>query len=176
MLGVILVTASMSYTWYHYLIQDNWNKPEEHSRNGLNAWWRHQMKTFSALLALCAGNPPVTGEFTAQRPVTRSFGVFFDLRLNKPLRKHWNTREAGYLRRHRAHDDVIIIGYTTPATALHTTPQSTSLPSAEPPAKWLRPSMWHVYDKASLDLLWWCVSWYQTVKQGLGLSTNTRTN
>ena len=26
-------------------------------------WWRHQMEAFSALLALCAGNSPVTGEF-----------------------------------------------------------------------------------------------------------------
>ena len=39
-------------------------------------WWRHQMETFSALLALCAGNSPVTGEFPSQRPVTRSFDVF----------------------------------------------------------------------------------------------------
>ena len=50
-------------------------------------WWRHQMDTFSALVALCAGNSPVTGEFTAQRPVTRSFVVFFDLCLNKWLSK-----------------------------------------------------------------------------------------
>ena len=50
-------------------------------------WWRHQMETFSALLALCAGNSPVTGEFPAQRPVTRSFDVLFDLRLNKRLNK-----------------------------------------------------------------------------------------
>ena len=50
-------------------------------------WWRHQMETFSALLAICAGNSPVTGEVPAQRPVTRSFDVFFDLRLNKPLNK-----------------------------------------------------------------------------------------
>ena len=48
-------------------------------------WWRHQMETFSALLALCAGNSPVTGEYPAQRPVTRSFDIFFDLRLNKRL-------------------------------------------------------------------------------------------
>ena len=34
-----------------------------------------------ALLALWAGNSPVTGEFPSQRPVTRSFDVFFDLRL-----------------------------------------------------------------------------------------------
>ena len=53
------------------------------------SWWRHQMETFSTLLAICAGNSPVPGEFPAQRPVTRSFGVFFDLRLNKPLSKQW---------------------------------------------------------------------------------------
>ena len=53
----------------------------------LNPWWRHQKETFSALLALCAGNSPVTGEFPAQRPMTRSFDVFFDMRLNKRLSK-----------------------------------------------------------------------------------------
>ena len=47
------------------------------------------MKTFSVLLALCARNSPVTGEFPAQRPVTRSFYVFFDLRLDKRLGKQW---------------------------------------------------------------------------------------
>ena len=36
------------------------------------------METFSALVTLCEGNPPVTGGFPSQRPVTRSFGVFFD--------------------------------------------------------------------------------------------------
>ena len=51
------------------------------------AWWRHQMETFSALMAICAGNSPVLGEFPAQRPVTRSFDVFFDLHLNKRLSK-----------------------------------------------------------------------------------------
>ena len=50
-------------------------------------WWRHQMETFSALLALCSGNSPVTGEFLTQRPVTRSFDVFLDQRLNKRLSK-----------------------------------------------------------------------------------------
>ena len=51
------------------------------------AWWRHQMETFSALLAICAGNSPVTGEFPAQRPVTRNFDVFFGLCMNKRLSK-----------------------------------------------------------------------------------------
>ena len=68
--------------------------------------WRHQMKTFSALLTFCEGNSPVTGEFPAQRPVTWRFDVFFDLRLNKS----WvNNREAGDLRRLQAHYDVIVM-------------------------------------------------------------------
>ena len=64
------------------------------------------METFSALLALCAGNSPVYVEFPSQRPVTRSFDIFFDLRLNND----WvNNREAGHLRRHRVHYDVIVM-------------------------------------------------------------------
>ena len=53
------------------------------------SWWRHKMETFSALLAFCAGNSQVNGKFPAQRPVTRSFAVFFDLRLNQQLNKQW---------------------------------------------------------------------------------------
>ena len=41
------------------------------------SWWRHQMETFSALLAICARSSPVTGEFAAQKPVTRRLDVFF---------------------------------------------------------------------------------------------------
>ena len=52
-----------------------------------STWWRNQMETFSALLALCAGNSPVAGEIPSQSPVTRSFDVFFDLRPNKQLNK-----------------------------------------------------------------------------------------
>ena len=47
------------------------------------------METFSALVAICAGNSPVTGEFPARRPMTRRFDVFFDLRPNKRLSKQW---------------------------------------------------------------------------------------
>ena len=43
------------------------------------------METFYALLAICAGNSSVTVEFPAQRPVTRSIDVYFDLGLNKRL-------------------------------------------------------------------------------------------
>ena len=68
-------------------------------------WWRHQMETFSALLTICAGNSPGTGEFPAQRPVTRSFDVFFDLRPNKRLSKQswgwWFETPSPPLWRHR---------------------------------------------------------------------------
>ena len=64
------------------------------------------METFSALLAICAENSSIPGEFPAQRPVTRSFGVFFDLCLNKRL---INNREVGDLRRHHPHYDVIVM-------------------------------------------------------------------
>ena len=50
-------------------------------------WWRHEMETISTLLAICVKNSPVPGESPAQRPVTWSFAAFFDLRLNKRLRK-----------------------------------------------------------------------------------------
>ena len=61
------------------------------------------METFPALLAICAGNSPVTNEFPAQRPVTWSFDVFFDL-------YGWvNSVEAGDLRRPSAHYDVTVM-------------------------------------------------------------------
>ena len=70
----------------------------------LAAWWRHQMETFSALLAICAGNSPVPGEFLAHRPVTRSFDVYFDLSPNKRLSKQlwgwWFETQSRPLWRH----------------------------------------------------------------------------
>ena len=59
----------------------------------------------SALLDLCAGNSPVTVELPSQRPVTRRFDVFFDLRLNKRLCKQswgwWFETPSRALWRHR---------------------------------------------------------------------------
>ena len=62
------------------------------------------METVSAVLALFAGNSPLTGEISSQRPVTRSFDVFFDLRLNKRLSKQswgwWFETPSRQLWRH----------------------------------------------------------------------------
>ena len=77
-----------------YLTIQTWNFP----------WWRHQMETYSALLAICAGNSPVSGEFPAQGPVKRSFDVFFDLglikRLSKQSRGWWFEKSSCPLWRH----------------------------------------------------------------------------
>ena len=55
--------------------------------NSVSTWWRHQMETFFALLAICAWNSLVIGDFPAQRLVTRSFDVLFDLCPNERFRK-----------------------------------------------------------------------------------------
>ena len=81
-------TVSGSVGWYHTMYL--WL-----------SWWRHQMETFFALLALCAGNSPVT-----DAPVTRSVGVFFIC----AWINYWvKNREADDLRCHHAHYDVIVM-------------------------------------------------------------------
>ena len=83
------------------------NRPDSikwHTDHAGWTWWRHQMETFSALLVLWAGNSPVTGEFPSQRPVTRSFDVFFEPRLSKRLSKQswgwWFETPSRLLWRH----------------------------------------------------------------------------
>ena len=73
----------MMHPWTYEHVQCTANRWQLHC----NTRWRRQMDTFSAVLSLCAGNSPVTGESPAQKPVTRSFDVFFDLCLNKRLSK-----------------------------------------------------------------------------------------
>ena len=65
------------------------------------SWWRHQMETFSALPALCAGNSSVTGD--------ASFDVIFYQRLNKWLSKQSWDWWFEDLRRHCAHYGVIVM-------------------------------------------------------------------
>ena len=64
------------------------------------------LETFSASLALCERNPPVTGGFPSQRPVTWNFDVSFDMH----VKNTWaNNLYAGDLILHRAHYDVSVI-------------------------------------------------------------------
>ena len=69
-------------------------------------WWRHQMETFSVLLALCAGNSPVT----VISPRKGQWRGAFMLSLICTWMNGWvNNREAGDLRRQHAHHDVTVM-------------------------------------------------------------------
>ena len=61
-------------------------------------WWRHQMETFFALLALCEGNPPVTGGFPSQKPVSLMFSL-----ISAWINGWANNQDSDDLRRHRAY-------------------------------------------------------------------------
>ena len=100
-------------------------------RNILLSWWRHQMETFSALLALCDGNPSVTGGFPVIKwkhfprywPFVRGIHRW---PVDRPHKGQWrgalmfslicawtngwaNNRDAGDLRRYCAHYDVTVM-------------------------------------------------------------------
>ena len=100
------------------------------------------METFSASQAICAGNSPVTGEFPSQRPVTRS--LMFSL-----ICAWINDREAGDLRRHRAHYDVIVMRETEIYTKV-------------------KPTTWNCHS-ASYDTAPW-----QLMINGAGFTTEAR--
>ena len=72
----------------------------------VRTWWRHQMETFSALLAICAGNSPV--------PVNSPHKGQWRGALMFSLICAWisgwvNNRGAGDSRRNHAHNDVIVM-------------------------------------------------------------------
>ena len=72
-------------------------------------WWHHQTETVSALLVLCAGNSPVTGNSPHKGQWRRALMFsLFCARINDWV----NNREAGDLRRHRAHYDVTVMAHT----------------------------------------------------------------
>ena len=120
---LLYITSILKYSVrYSYINQPKWTRLFLPYSLGLPHWqkygccsavevtlgdmacWRHQMETFSTLRALCEGNPSATGGFPSQRPVTRSFDIFFDLRLNnrlsKQLRRRWFVTPSRSLWRH----------------------------------------------------------------------------
>ena len=64
------------------------------------SWWRHQMETFSASLAICAGN---------------SWFTMICARINGWV----NNGEAGDLRRHCTHYDVVVMCKGNPMVTSH---------------------------------------------------------
>ena len=79
-------------------------KDKPANKNDANGRMTSSNRKISALLALCVGNSPVTGEFPAQRPVT--WASMFSL-VYAWINGWVNNRD---LRRHCAHYDVIVMG------------------------------------------------------------------
>ena len=84
------------------------------------------------------------GEFPTQRPVTRSFDVFFDLRLNKRLSKQswgwWCETQSGSLWRHcnvTKMDQHTRGEWVIPGTILHNQWQSHTLSQKYKFDKWI---------------------------------------
>ena len=113
-------SADISTTSHHNQIENDFSKCSFKSARGqwdsgppghcLIIWWRHQMETFSELPAICVGNSPVTGEFPLQRPYKGQWHGALVFSLICPWLNGWvNNREAGDLRCHRAHYDVIVM-------------------------------------------------------------------
>ena len=92
-----LITGTLWKSWILNLVTDGFPSESYIMMTSSNG-------NISLLLAICAGNSPVTGEFPTRRPVTRSFDVFFDLRLNKRLIKQssdwWFETPSRLLWRH----------------------------------------------------------------------------
>ena len=105
--GVIKLNGYGKHTKGHFLLHKK------------RAWWHHQKGNIFRVTGYLCG---VTGEFPAQRPVTRSFNVFFYLRLNKRLSKQWggwwfetpsrllwrNRNEAGLV----VNEKISVVNYT----------------------------------------------------------------
>ena len=81
----------------------------------LYTWWRHQMETFSALLALFAGNSPVP----VKSPHKGQWRGALMFSLICAWINDWViNREAGDLRRHRGHYDVNVMDMCNTAEIL----------------------------------------------------------
>ena len=91
-----------TYSTFNIIITDDlaWRSKQPEQLQSWYSWWRHQMDTFSALLAFCAGKSPHKGQWRG--------ALLFSL-IYVWINGWINNREAGDLRRHCAHYDVIVM-------------------------------------------------------------------
>ena len=118
--------------------------------DNVEPWWRYQMKTFSTLLDLCEGNPLVTGGFPFQRPVTRCFWCFLCTWTNSS-----NNRDAGDLRRHFTHCDVILMNNLIMVIIFS---QQVATEDDQEFA-WIQDLMWEKWGKGIAFLVMYCYRW-----------------
>ena len=69
----------------------------------ISTWWRHQMETFSALLAICTGNSPVPGEFGPRRRYRAHYNVTVMMSNIKEFQPKWGGNKMCFLGRDNTH-------------------------------------------------------------------------
>ena len=79
-------------------------KQIKETRFSMNTWWRHQMETFSALLAICVGNSPMNSPNKGQWRGALMFSLICAW-----INGRVNNGETGDLRRHCAHYDLTVM-------------------------------------------------------------------
>ena len=89
--------VSCTQSWPDWIIR---MKKRNRNFNKFSTWWRHQMETFSMLLAFCEGNSPNIGQWRE--------ALMFSL-ICAWINGWVNNRDAGDLRRHCAHYDVTVM-------------------------------------------------------------------
>ena len=106
-ISVQLVVKISSKWWLEFLFQVNWCRGHFLARPWRwESWWRHQMETFSALLALCERihRGPVNSPHKGQWREALMFSLICAW-----INGWVNNGETGDLRRYRDHYDVIVM-------------------------------------------------------------------
>ena len=99
--GTVCIFSGMLYISMKVKIVDECAFASNQSLLSPTIWWRHQLGTFTMLLALCARNSPVNNKFPSQWPVMQSFDSFsFCTWTNGWV----NKCDAGDLKYHHNHD------------------------------------------------------------------------
>ena len=99
------------YQWFHHHIKQLTRFIFRHIFSKMlltsfqeRSWWRHQIETFSALLAFCVGNSSVNSPHIDHGRGALIFSLIWAWAIGSV-----NNRAAGDLRRHRAYYDVTVM-------------------------------------------------------------------
>ena len=122
------------------------------------SWWRHQMETFSALLAICAAHSPVP----AKSPHKGQWRGALMFSLICAWINGWvNNREAGDLRRHRTHYYVTVVIVCEMAAILSNGRWVITMGTEQNERK-----LSHIYNEPCLRSNWWTIIARGIIKLG----------
>ena len=118
------ISLNNAYTKFHL----NPLRSNEYAACMHSTWWRHQMEIFSALLAFCAGNSPVTGEFPHKGQWRGVLAFSF---ICASTNSCVNNGDADDLRRHRSDYDVTVMSGSRQSGGLYDSDSKCHMPNSE---------------------------------------------